>query len=635
MLRFFKDASVRSKLNIILGGVGLAFVLLILFVQFTLNENQKLANELEFIQQQYIAMKTLDRDFLELRRAEKDFRMRLDLKYLEKHDQVNKNVMNILESSTFEDEEMKEILGELKKHASDYKTQFDSFSKLIVEMGLTEKEGLRGRLRGAVHAIEERVSEPRALVQMLMLRRHEKDFIIRHDDKYIQRFFDRIPQLGAFLSSQEDKDDLQNYSDAFRAYSDAYKQSDAFRASFTQAAHEIAPHVAELFDRFAILSSEKSQIVHANQAALKRNVFIIGVIAVLFSGLLVFFVGTSIRSGIQECVAFSKKLGSGDLRESLSLDRGDELGQLADALSEMGERLGKLVEQVRSDAQQVQVYAETMRGTSEETNQNMGVLSDKVAQILEVTERLNQVVNEVSANTTETSDRVQTIASATEEMTITVNEIAQNADNARDVSQDAVSMADESRTKNVELKEQASAIQEVINSIVEIAEQTKLLALNATIEAARAGEAGKGFAVVASEVKELALQSNEASEAIKGRTDAIQRATDSSLEKMSHVHSRITNANDMVVTIATAVEEQAVTNREISDAIEGTKNATHVISQTLESTAQDFTTVVNAVTEVTDIGNQAKEASDQLHSSSLELETMSKQMMASIASFQV
>jgi methyl-accepting chemotaxis protein len=57
-------------------------------------------------------------------------------------------------------------------------------------------------------------------------------------------------------------------------------------------------------------------------------------------------------------------------------------------------------------------------------------------------------------------------------------------------------------------------VAKVSGSIEAIARQTNLLALNATIEAARAGAAGRGFAVVASEVKSLSEATRQATHLI-------------------------------------------------------------------------------------------------------------------------
>src|SRR5260370_5447497 len=57
-------------------------------------------------------------------------------------------------------------------------------------------------------------------------------------------------------------------------------------------------------------------------------------------------------------------------------------------------------------------------------------------------------------------------------------------------------------------------VAKVSGSIEAIAKRTNLLDLNATIEAARAGAAGRGFAVVASEVKSLAEATRQATHLI-------------------------------------------------------------------------------------------------------------------------
>src|SRR6202012_2212901 len=107
----------------------------------------------------------------------------------------------------------------------------------------------------------------------------------------------------------------------------------------------------------------------------------------------------------------------------------------------------------------------------------------------------------------------------------------------------------------------------VVGTISAVAGQTNLLALNATIEAARAGEAGKGFAVVAAEVKALASQTSNATKDISEQIAAIQAATKGSVEEIHSISRTIAELSSVSTSIASAVEEQNVTTREIAESV--------------------------------------------------------------------
>jgi methyl-accepting chemotaxis protein len=121
---------------------------------------------------------------------------------------------------------------------------------------------------------------------------------------------------------------------------------------------------------------------------------------------------------------------------------------------------------------------------------------------------------------------------------------------------DQASAAAHDASLNVDrLKESSAAIGNVVNLIAHIARQTTLLALNSTIEAARAGTAGRGFAVVASEVKALAVQTQEATEEIKQKIDALQKDAAGSVDAVHRISKAIEAIRPVFENVNGAVTE--------------------------------------------------------------------------------
>ncbi|MFX8653078.1 hypothetical protein ABTM19_20345, partial [Acinetobacter baumannii] len=81
---------------------------------------------------------------------------------------------------------------------ADYQGHFDAVVETKQRLGLDEKSGLEGRLRASVHEIEAKVDQlrqPPLLVTMLMMRRHEKDFMLRRDARYGQEMKKRAAEF--------------------------------------------------------------------------------------------------------------------------------------------------------------------------------------------------------------------------------------------------------------------------------------------------------------------------------------------------------------------------------------------------------------------------------------------------------
>ncbi len=248
------------------------------------------------------------------------------------------------------------------------------------------------------------------------------------------------------------------------------------------------------------------------------------------------------------------------------------------------------------------VVSDVTAATGEMDGKSMSI-AELAGNVATAAEEMSVSMSSVSSSAEQSQKNMSAVAAATKEMTGTVGEIAQSSEKAREVTHNAVQSVAAASEKVNELGVAAREISQVIETIVEIAEQTKLLALNATIEAARAGEAGKGFAVVASEVKDLAKQTNNATEGIRGRIEAIQNSTDDTVTEMGNIHAVINEVNEIVTGIASAVEEQSATTRDIdgniTHASEGIQEMVKTVVQAAD-VARDVATNISVVN--TDIG---------------------------------
>lgn len=162
------------------------------------------------------------------------------------------------------------------------------------------------------------------------------------------------------------------------------------------------------------------------------------------------------------------------------------------------------------------------------------------------------------------------------------------------------------------LRQSSQAIGNVVNLISSIARQTTLLALNSTIEAARAGEAGRGFAVVASEVKALAVQTQQATEEIARKIEALQRDAADSIEAMQRISQSIDAIRPVFESVNGAVRDQGATTHTL------TENASHA-SNFIASVSAGASEIDQATTEaaahgknVADAGKSVKVLSEKL-----------------------
>ncbi len=602
----FAKFTIKTKLLLLSVLVALAISALLVLMNWSLRD--VVATE-----EAVLMNEKIETGMLTLRRNEKDFLARNDLKYQQ---QFNDNytamqqqlamLSNRLQAKNIDD-------TDVLKLAKIFEAYYQAFNQLVSiqqVIGLTPTDGLYGNLRQSVHEAESLLksfNNDSLLKDMLMLRRNEKDFMLRLDLKYsdtfkqnLQLFENNLAQSFLSVSEQRRVNALmQAYSKDFLALVAAYEQKGLDSESGQLGKMREVIHQSE-----TTLNVISEQIQQASAAKIKQIFIVTSVIALVIIVILLGLIqllNRSINQPINMLAEIMKKSRQdNDLTVRSDLSGNNEIVEMAAVFNSMMIAFAGVIREVIDSSHQVKTAADQLTIVSEQNKQ--GVIQQQSD-----SEQVATAMNEMSATVQEVAryavQAAQASNSADEEAEKSKQVVREAIEGIKKLAEQVEFGVDSIR----ELQLESNNIGSVLTVIQSIAEQTNLLALNAAIEAARAGESGRGFAVVADEVRTLAQRSQQSTEEIKQIIERLQKSADKSVNVMTsgseqakasvkqaetagqflqQITESVNAINDMNIHIASAAEQQTAVAEEINSNITSIANVAEENAQSTQTTSE-------------------------------------------------
>ncbi len=345
-----------------LTGVGYAVVGLAFFIQdLGQKDATRSASEAQSLLSQ---VKQIEFDLLEAQSIERKFLQTKDANLVREFDATMAAARSRVDSLVLEtaDRTEAEIAGALGIILSQYQGKFDEMGALWTERGLDHESGLHGSLRRSVRTVEGALAEFDQIYlahSMLMMRRHEKDYMARLESKYVARMASEQERFADLLrSSTMPASEQQRIAALMADYHAAFLELPGIDSRIGTASAMLEGFVAAAEAGIGELLANRAELTAAQQAmaAETREQIAFGfytALLLIMAGMLsmMLVLGRFIVKPVAEASRVAESIANGNLDNDIEVKAKDETGQMLATLDAMQSNLKQQIDDERRIAE--------------------------------------------------------------------------------------------------------------------------------------------------------------------------------------------------------------------------------------------------------------------------------------------